>query len=62
MNVCEQVENKFLFAGLFSIPDNGVQASRQDDLAFEFETLAEDEVQAALVSFDGYGIGHKYFT
>jgi len=47
---------------LFSIPDNGVQASGQDVLAFEFETLAEDEVQAALVSFDGYGIGHKYFT
>ncbi len=60
MEVGEQVENNFLFAGLFSIPGIEVTASGQDILAFEFSTLEEADEQAALVSPDGYGIGLKY--
>ena len=36
MKVEEQVENIFLFAGLFSVPGIEMTASGQDILAFEF--------------------------
>jgi hypothetical protein len=60
MKVGEQVENNFLFAGLFSVPGIEMTASGQNILAFEFSTLEEAAEQAALVSPDGYGIGLKY--
>lgn len=60
MKVGEQVENNFLFAGLFSVPGIEIQASGQDILAFEFATEGEAIEQASLVSEDGYGIGLKY--
>ncbi len=60
MKVGDQSENKFLFAGQFSIPGVEVVASGQEILAVEFATLEKAEAQAALVSEDGYGIGLKY--
>ena len=60
MKVEEQVENNFLFAGLFSVPVIEMTASGQDILAFEFSTVEEAAEQTALVSPDGYGIGLKY--
>jgi hypothetical protein len=60
MKVGDQSENKFLFAGLFSIPGVEVVANGQEILAVEFATLEKAEAQAALVSEDGYGIGLKY--
>ena len=62
MKVGEQVENNFLFAGLFSVPGIEMTASGQDILAFEFSTVEEAAEQAALVSPDGYGIGLKYIN
>ena len=62
MEVGEQVENGFLFSGVFSIAGVEITASGQDILAFEFETLEEADEQAALVSPDGYGIGLKYIN
>jgi hypothetical protein len=60
MKVEEQVENNFLFAGLFSVPGIEMTASGQDILSFEFSTVEEAAEQTALVSPDGYGIGLKY--
>ncbi len=60
MKVGDQSENKFLFAGQFSIPGVEVVANGQEILAVEFATLEKAEAQAALVSEDGYGIGLKY--
>ncbi len=62
MKVGEQVENNFLFAGLFSVPGIEMTASGQEILAFEFTTQEEAAEQAALVSPDGYGIGLKYIN
>ena len=62
MKVGEQVENNFLFAGIFSVPGIEMTASGQDILAFEFATEEEAAEQAALVSPDGYGIGLKYIN
>jgi hypothetical protein len=62
MQIDEQIENHFLFAGLFSVPGVEITASGQMLLAFEFATLEEAEEQAALVSDDGYGIGLKYIN
>ena len=62
MKVGEQIENNFLFAGLFSVPGIEMTASGQDILAFEFSTVEEAAEQAALVSPDGYGIGLKYIN
>lgn len=62
MKVGEQVENNFLFAGLFSVPGIEMTASGQDILAFEFATEEEAVEQAGLVSPDGYGIGLKYIN
>jgi hypothetical protein len=62
MKVGEQVENNFLFAGLFSVPGIEMTASGQGILAFEFATEEEAIEQAALVSPDGYGIGLKYIN
>jgi len=62
MKVGEQVENKFLFSDLFTVPGIEVVASGQEILAFEFATDAEASEQAALVSEDGYGIGRKYIN
>lgn len=62
MKVGEQVENNFLFAGLFTVPGIEMTASGQDILAFEFATAEEAAEQAALVSPDGYGIGLKYIN
>ena len=62
MKVGEQSENKFLFAGLFSVPGVEVVASGQEILAFEFATLEEADAQEALVSDDGFGIGLKYIN
>jgi hypothetical protein len=62
MKVGEQVENNFLFAGLFSVPGIEMTASGQNILAFEFATVEEAVEQAALVSPDGYGIGLKYIN
>jgi hypothetical protein len=62
MKVGEQVENNFLFAGLFTVPGIEMTASGQDILAYEFATIEEATEQAALVSPDGYGIGLKYIN
>ena len=60
MKVNNQGENKFLFAGLFSVSGIELSASGEQILAFEFATPEEATEQAALVSDDGYGIGLKY--
>ncbi|NQW20883.1 MAG: hypothetical protein HQ477_09245 [Chloroflexi bacterium] len=62
MKVGEQVENNFLFAGLFSVAGVELTASGQAILAFEFASPEEASEQAALVSPDGFGIGLKYIN
>lgn len=62
MKVENQGENKFLFSDLFSVPGIELSASGEQVLAFEFATLEEANEQAALVSDDGYGVGHKYIN
>ncbi|MCZ6539148.1 MAG: hypothetical protein O6922_04910 [Chloroflexi bacterium] len=60
MKVDNQGENKFLFSGLFSVSGIELSASGEQILAFEFASPEEASEQAALVSDDGYGIGHRY--
>ena len=60
MKVDNQGENKFLFSGLFSVAGIELSASGEQILAFEFDSSTEATEQAALVSDDGFGIGHKY--
>lgn len=62
MKVENQGENKFLFSNLFSVPGIELSASGEQVLAFEFATPEEANEQAALVSDDGYGVGHKYIN
>jgi hypothetical protein len=62
MKVGEQVDNKFLFSDIFSVPGIRLMASGQELLAFEFATAEEVSAQADLVSVDGYGIGLKYIN
>ena len=60
MKVEDQGENRFLFSNLFSVSGIELIASGEQVLAFEFDTAEEATAQAALVSDDGFGIGHKY--
>ena len=60
MTIGGRVDNNPLFSRLFSVQGIELNASGQEILAFEFETIEEAEEQAALVSEDGFGIGLKY--
>ena len=62
MKVDNNGENKFLFAGLFSVSGIELIASGEQILAFEFATPEEAAEQALLVSDDGYGIGLRYIN
>jgi hypothetical protein len=60
MKVEDLGENRFLFSNLFSVSGIELIASGEQVMAFEFDTAEEATEQAALVSDDGFGIGHKY--